>query len=254
MTERRYIVSHQPEEPNLTRLAYEKIRAAIVYGPLDLGEPLSEIALAKALGMSKAPVRAAMSELRLKGLVEVVPQSGTYVFSPTRQDIADLCDFRFLLEGQALEASVRQNATALIAAMESTVQAMRAAGAEERAETRHLDHEYHLLFVKYCGNRYLAQAYDTIGHRVEALRHRFMHTMVFRQKAMAEHAELVDLIAAGRVAKAVSVLGEHISRTKQFHLGASWSQGRSRRSDYKFREHVGLFKDDTDGETRPALA
>jgi DNA-binding GntR family transcriptional regulator len=31
-----------------------------------------------------------MSELRLKGLLEVVPQSGTYVFSPTRQDIEDL--------------------------------------------------------------------------------------------------------------------------------------------------------------------
>jgi DNA-binding GntR family transcriptional regulator len=247
-------VARTVEEPNLTRIAYEKIRAAIVYGPLDLGEPLSENALAKALGMSKAPVRAAMSELRLKGLVEVVPQSGTYVFSPTRQDIADLCDFRFLLEGQALEASVQQNAPALVAAMEAVVQAMRAAGSEERTETRHLDSEYHLLFVKYCGNRYLADAYETIGHRVEALRHRFMHTMVFRQKAMTEHAELVDLIAAGRVAKAVSMLGEHIARTKQFHLGVNWSQGRSRRSDYKFREHVGLFRDDGPPDTRGAHA
>jgi DNA-binding GntR family transcriptional regulator len=42
-----------PDEPNLTRVAYEKIRDAIVYGPLDLGEPLSENALAKASGMSE---------------------------------------------------------------------------------------------------------------------------------------------------------------------------------------------------------
>jgi DNA-binding GntR family transcriptional regulator len=203
--------------------------------------------------MSKAPVRAAMSELRLKGLVEVVPQSGTYVFSPTRQDIADLCDFRFLLEGQALEASVRQNAPALLTALEATVQAMRAAGADHSAESRHLDREYHLLFVRHCGNRYLAEAYETIGHRVEALRYRFMHTTVFRQKAMTEHAEMADLIAAGRVAKAVSVLGEHIARTKQFHLGVNWSQGRSRRSDYKFREHAGLFRDDAPAEGRGAL-
>src|SRR5687767_15504799 len=117
-----------PDEPNLTRVAYEKIRAAIVYGPLDLGEPLSENALAKALGMSKAPIRAAMSELRLKGLVEVVPQSGTYVFSPTRQDIEDLCDFRFLLEGEALEAAVRHSGPALLAALEPIAQAMQQAG------------------------------------------------------------------------------------------------------------------------------
>lgn len=235
------------DEPNLTRVAYEKIRSAIVYGPLDLGEPLSENALARALGMSKAPIRAAMSELRLKGLVEIVPQSGTYVFSPTRQDIEDLCDFRFLLEGQALEAAVRHSGSALLSAMEPIVQAMQAAGVEDPAAGRHLDSEYHLLFVRYCDNRYLADAYETIGHRVEALRYRFMHTTVFRQKALAEHAELVDLIAAGRVAKAVSVLGEHIARTKQFHAGVTWSQGRSRRSDYKFREHRGWFRDDTEG-------
>ena len=241
-----------PDEPNLTRVAYEKIRAAIVYGPLDLGEPLSENALAKALGMSKAPIRAAMSELRLKGLVEVVPQSGTYVFSPTRQDIEDLCDFRFLLEGEALEAAVRHSGPALLAALEPIVQAMQQAGVDGHSESRHLDSEYHLLFVRFCDNRYLADAYETIGHRVEALRHRFMHTTVFRQKALMEHAELVDLIAAGRVAKAVSVLGEHIARTKQFHAGVNWSQGRSRRSDYKFREHAGLFKDGADGEGRIA--
>ena len=49
-------------EANLTRVAYDKIRAAIVYGALDLGEPLSENALARALGMSKAPIRAAMGD------------------------------------------------------------------------------------------------------------------------------------------------------------------------------------------------
>jgi DNA-binding GntR family transcriptional regulator len=241
------------DEPNLTRVAYEKIRSAIVYGPLDLGEPLSENALAKALGMSKAPIRAAMSELRLKGLVEVVPQSGTYVFSPTRQDIEDLCDFRFLLEGQALEAAVRHSASALLSALEPIVRAMQAAGAVDPSGSRHLDGEYHLTFVRYCDNRYLADAYETIGHRVEALRHRFMHTTVFRQRALAEHAELVDLIAAGRVAKAVSVLGEHIARTKQFHAGANWPQGRSRRSDYKFREHSGLFRDDAEGSPSPLV-
>jgi DNA-binding GntR family transcriptional regulator len=248
------IVARNLEEPNLTRMAYEKIRGAIVYGPLDLGEPLSENAIAKALNMSKAPVRAAMSELRLKGLVEVVPQSGTYVFSPTRQDIEDLCDFRFLLEGQALEASVRHHAPALLAAMEVTVAAMKEADADDQAETRHLDSEYHHLFVKFCANRYLADAYETIGHRVEALRYRFMRTMMFRQKALVEHAELVDLISAGRVAKAVSVLGDHIARTKQFHLGVNWSQGRSRRSDYKFREHAGLFRDAAESKERNALA
>ena len=58
-------------ETRLTQVAYEKILKAIVYGRLDLGEPLSENDLAKALNVSKAPIRQSLNELRLKGLVEI---------------------------------------------------------------------------------------------------------------------------------------------------------------------------------------
>jgi DNA-binding GntR family transcriptional regulator len=47
---------------SLTRDAFERIREAIVSGALEFGEPLSETQIAKALGMSKAPVRAAFME------------------------------------------------------------------------------------------------------------------------------------------------------------------------------------------------
>jgi DNA-binding GntR family transcriptional regulator len=49
---------------SLTTDAFERVRDAIVSGGLDLGEPLSETQIAKALSMSKAPVRAAFIELR----------------------------------------------------------------------------------------------------------------------------------------------------------------------------------------------
>ncbi len=229
-----------PAEPTLTRLACEKIRDAIVYGPLDLGEPLSENALARALGMSKAPIRAAMSELRLKGLVHVVPQSGTYVFSPTREDIEELCDFRFLLEGRALQTAAAHHRAALIDELRRVVEAMHA-GAGPDGDIRMLDSTFHQLFIAYSGNRYLTEAYETIGHRVEALRYRFMHTTAFRHKAMAEHAELLTLVEEGRIARAVAVLGEHIARTRQFQAAVTWPPARSRRRDYRFREHAGLF-------------
>jgi DNA-binding GntR family transcriptional regulator len=223
-------------------VACEKIRAAIVYGPLDLGEPLSENALARALGMSKAPVRAAMSELRLQGLVQVVPQSGTYVFNPTRQEIEALCDFRFLLEGQALQTAMTHDGPALVAGLTRVVTLMREADWTTEEADRPLDRAYHQLFITCCGNQFLADAYENISHRVEALRYRFMHTTVFRHRAFAEHAEMVDLLAAGRASRAVAVLGGHIARTRKFQSNVTWSPGRSRRRDYRFREHADLFR------------
>ena len=70
---------------SLTREAFERIREAIVSGALEFGEPLSETQIAKALGMSKAPVRAAFMELRDKGMVNIVPQSGTYALLTERR-------------------------------------------------------------------------------------------------------------------------------------------------------------------------
>lgn len=226
---------------SLTATAYERIRDAIVYGPLDLGEPLSENALARALGMSKAPVRAALHELRAKGLVTVVPHSGTYVFSPTARDIEDLCDFRALLEVQALKSAIAHRGAALVADLEATVAAMARAGASARNEGKRLDSEFHQLLIAHCGNQYLAEAYATIGYRVEALRHRFMDTTVFRHKAFAEHAEIAELVRSGKVSRAAAVLEEHIARTRQFQSTATWSHGRARRRDYRFREHGELF-------------
>jgi DNA-binding GntR family transcriptional regulator len=225
---------------NLTRLAFDKIRDAIVRGALDLGEPLSEVALAKALGVSKAPIRAAMSELRVKGLVEIVPHSGTYVFSPTREDIEHLCEFRFLLEGRALGDAMSRHREPLVADLRRVVRATQEA-ATSHAEWKRLDSEFHQLFVVHADNRYLADAYETIGHRVEALRNRFMDTPVYRNKACAEHEELLALLESNQVSKAVAVLGEHIARTRHFQSNVTWSRGRSRRSVYRFREHAGVF-------------
>jgi DNA-binding GntR family transcriptional regulator len=231
----------RPTEISLTQQAYERIRDAIVYGPLDLGEPLSEGALAKALGMSKAPIRAAMHELRVKGLVQVVPHSGTYVFSPTKGEIEELCDFRTLLEVEALRSAMGRSPAALVADLDAVVTRMRRDDTATRDAGRRLDSAFHQTFISHCGNRYLADAYATIGHQVEALRHRFMDTTVFRQKAFAEHVEILDLLRASKVTRAVGVIEEHIARTRQFQSTVTWSIGRSRRRDYRFRSHSEIF-------------
>ena len=228
-------------DTSLTQLAFGRIRDAIVYGPLDLGEPLSENGLARALGMSKAPIRAAMHELRVKGLVQVVPNSGTYVFSPTKEEIEQLCDFRTLLEVQALKWAMKHRAAALLAGLEDVVSRMHRADAAARDDGRRLDSEFHQLFLMHCSNTYLSEAYATIGHQVEALRYRFMDTTVFRHKAFAEHVEMRDLLRVNKLTRAVAVLEEHIARTRQFQSTVTWSTGRSRRRDYKFRAHTEIF-------------
>jgi len=231
-------------DTKLTQMAYEKILNAIVYGKLDLGEPLSENDLAKALDVSKAPIRQSLNELRLKGLVVVIPQSGSYVFSPTREEIEELCDFRLLLEQRALSVSMKHSAPAMLRSLKKIVEKMNDAyRSSDLFQSKLLDTDFHQTFIKHSQNRYLIQSYGNIGHSVEALRYRFMDTAIYRNRAYDEHHRILELLTAGNVSKACDILDDHISRTKHFHAQVNWSNGRSHRKDYKFRDYSAIFAD-----------
>lgn len=229
----------------LAQVAYEKILRAIVDGRLDLGEPLSENDLAKALGLSKAPIRESLYELRLRGLVVVVPQSGSYVFSPTAEEIGELCDFRSLLETHAMHASMQNNARLLIAELSRIVREIKRSHSKgDIFQSKCLDTSFHCTFIRHSGNRYLVQSYANIQDMVEALRHRFMDTAIYRNRGYDEHQKIVELLAANKISAAVEVLQDHIGRTKQFQTRVTWSTGSHRRKDYKFRDYSFVFSNE----------
>jgi len=227
---------------SLSQLAYARISAAIVEGRLDLGEPLSETELARALGMSKAPVRNAIKELEVRGLVEIVPQSGTYVFSPNQRQIIELSEFRAMLEEQGLLLSMDRDREALLAELGGIVEEMRRLWAVHAiAEMKKCDTRFHLAFIRHAGNAYLMDAYADVSLLVEALRYRFMDTAVYRNRAYEEHLDMHGLLAKGQVQRAVRLLRGHVERTKEFHARASWSNGRAPRRVYREREYASIL-------------
>src|SRR5262245_9618098 len=132
---------------SLTREAFERIKDAIVAGDLEFGEHLSESQIANALGMSKAPVRAAFLELKDKGLVTIVPQSGTYVFQPTPDDVRTLSQFRALLENEAVLQAIAHRAGPLLSRLDNAIEQMKhARAANDWNIYRRADSSYHLAF------------------------------------------------------------------------------------------------------------
>jgi DNA-binding GntR family transcriptional regulator len=197
---------------SLTREAFERIREAIVSGALEFGEPLSETQIAKALGMSKAPVRAAFMELRDKGMVNIIPQSGTYVFSPTEEDVRMLSSFRALLEDEAVRVANKRNGTRLWVRLdEAVVHMRRAAAAKDWDAYRKSDSAFHHAFLEESENRYLLNAYHLGAPALEALRVRLQSGQNnFRERSFNEHVDIARLLRAGEVDDACAILRTHI--------------------------------------------
>jgi DNA-binding GntR family transcriptional regulator len=197
---------------SLTQEAYDRIREAIVSGALEFGEHLSETQIANALGMSKAPVRAAFMELRGKGLVNIVPQSGTYVFSPTPEDVRTLSHFRWLLENEAMRESVKRNPDRLLAKLDDSVARMkRAWPARDWNFYRQADGSFHFAFLEESGNPHLLRAYHLTADALEALRvHSQGGRNNSRERSYYEHIEMAKLLRAGKVEEALEILKRHI--------------------------------------------
>lgn len=76
---------------SITQVIKEKIREMIIHGDFDLGQAISENELSNILMVSKTPIREAFIWLSYnENLVNIIPRSGTFVFSVTDEDINDL--------------------------------------------------------------------------------------------------------------------------------------------------------------------
>ncbi len=81
--------------------AYRAIRTRIMSGGLQGGTRLSESQLADTLGVSRTPVREALSRLHSEGLVSFERYRGARVAPLTDDDLREVYELRLVLEGMA---------------------------------------------------------------------------------------------------------------------------------------------------------
>ena len=84
------------------------IRDAIASGDLKPGDRIVETQWAKDLGVSQSPVREAIRELEMMGLVENIPYQGSIVRKITVQDLKDAYRVRMYLEVLGIQSAVEE--------------------------------------------------------------------------------------------------------------------------------------------------
>ena len=96
----------------VTDWVYEELKSAIVDLRLAPGDPLREATLADQLGVSKTPIREALTRLEQEGLVETTSFKGAVVTGYSRQDLLEIYELRELLENAAARTAAESMADA----------------------------------------------------------------------------------------------------------------------------------------------
>ena len=202
---------------SLTAIVTDRLREAIMDGRIRLGETLSEVRLAEALGVSRAPVRDALTQLRIEGLIDVRPQAGSYVYVPSEDDVVELSEFRAILELTALRRGYARQRGEMLRRMRLAVEQMeRARAVDDRLAVARADTAFHQAIIECGGNAYLIDAYRLISGRVAALRtHNLVMADTVRKGSLSEHRALVAALSRGDLPRAEGILADHVHRMKQ---------------------------------------
>jgi DNA-binding GntR family transcriptional regulator len=84
---------------------YRVLRAAILDGTVPPGGQLREARIAADLGISRSPLREALTKLEEEGLIVKIPFRGAFVVEVSAEDVAEIASVRLLVEPYAAELS-----------------------------------------------------------------------------------------------------------------------------------------------------
>jgi DNA-binding GntR family transcriptional regulator len=206
---------------NLREEITQTLRSAVISGELRPGVVYSAPSLAAQFGVSATPVREAMLDLANEGLVDIVRNKGFRVTEVSGKDLDELSELRVLIEVPTVRriASVGVAGSVLdeLRPLASEIEAAAARGdliAHVTADT-----EFHLRLLSLAGNRHLVETVRSLRARSRIYGLRSLADRAALVPSAHEHAELLDLLAAGSVDAVEELMRAHIG-----HVRGIWAQ------------------------------
>ena len=171
---------------------YNSIREKILAGYYNENEELKENAIAAELGVSRTPVREALRQLELEGLVNIIPNKGAYVTGITKKDIHDIYTIRSYLEGLCAKWACENITNAQIEELEeilylSDFHARRS----HYSQLVELDNKFHDLLYKASGSKILNHVLSDFHQYVERVRKITLSRPYRAEQSRKEHAAIV---------------------------------------------------------------
>jgi len=191
-----------------------ELSRAIVSGDLPAGAALSEPALAAKLGVSRAPIREALIELELRGMVEFDARGRTRVPTLTPADLQEILDVRTAIDPLAAALAARHGTPNLLDRLDANIAAT--ARAATLAEVSQLDTQFHACIVQAAGNRRLLTCWNVLESQVELWLaqmqvHREAMNHDTRDQTVAGHRDLLAAIRSGDPARADAEARRHLA-------------------------------------------
>jgi DNA-binding GntR family transcriptional regulator len=200
----------------IRKKAYEFLRERVLDGEIPPDVRLVETKIAAQIGTSRTPVREALHNLELEGLLKAIPRVGYVVVATSEEDLEEICEIRAVIESLAARRAVKKAQLKLVAELGKNI-----ADQEERVNKREFG-----AFVELC-----AQFHETIARLSESKRLLELsqtlrrHMLRYRVKSIYKsetargvidgHKKILEAIGRGDLNEITDAIHVHMEESRE---------------------------------------
>jgi len=204
------------ESKTIRRKVYDFLREQLLSGEIPPHERLIETKIAQEIGISRTPVREALHNLELEGLIESIPRVGYVVKPISKDEIEEICDIRTINECLAARWAMQRITPRELQALEKNLLVSEAEVTKGNPRSFvELDAEFHEIVARASGSERLLELCQTLRrhmlrYRIESI---FTAENVFR--AIAGHQRIFDCIAKKDEEGVEQAVKDHLETSKK---------------------------------------
>jgi DNA-binding GntR family transcriptional regulator len=186
----------------------ELIRQRIFRRELEPGSWIDEVRLAQEYGISRTPLREALKVLAAEGLVTMKVRRGAYVTEVSERDLAEVYHLLALLESDAAAVVAERATTAELEELRA-LQAELEGALGDRDRFFGINERFHMRLLEIAGNRWRNQMVADLRKVMKLNRQHSLMKSGRIEESLAEHAVVVQALAARDAEGARARMQEH---------------------------------------------
>ncbi|MCR5431099.1 MAG: GntR family transcriptional regulator [Lachnospiraceae bacterium] len=196
---------------SLRARVFAALENGILSGEYKAGDTMNELRLSRDLGVSRTPIREALMQLELEGLVETIQNKGAVVVGVSAQDVEDIYAIRLHIEGFASELATSRITEEELVALEKIIELQEFyIQKNDTDQIWKLDTDFHKLIYEASGNRSLRAMLTNFHNQIQRGRGLSLRAPGRAVKSVNEHRKILEAIKNRDAQKASELTTEHL--------------------------------------------
>jgi DNA-binding GntR family transcriptional regulator len=200
----------------LNQKVYQQLRRKLLRGDLAPDSQLDERQLAEELGVSRTPLREAISQLVKEGIVEHRPFRGNFVRTFSAKQVNDLYEVRKALESLAMRLAIRKLSQEHLEQIRTILdEVQEALDRGDIAAYTEADRRFHQAILQITGNEPLVESLNRLAAQIQMVRILANRDPAVVERTAQERPRILAALEARDADTAAHLMEEHIDGVRR---------------------------------------